>query len=185
METLQDRAKKIKDTRENEKRLKDEKELAEYETIRKKLLEEFELGFKEELDMLHKEGIKYSAHLQNYRYPFMGAYIEFKKGKNSVKMDFNSRNNYRYEFVKYSHNYDNPQKMVYGEWDKEDFIIYLQENLYKPEPEEPVGVITADDLRKEWEKETENSVTNSQEEINIEYVCWLENRLLEHKNSFM
>ena len=39
--------------------------------------------------------------------------------------------------------------------------------------------MTPDKLRKKWEAESGIPVLNSQEEIDIEYVMWLENRLIE------
>ena len=93
------------------------------------LLEEFEKGFKEQLPMLADAGIKWNARY-NSMYDHEGAYIQFRLGEKTLKMDFGSATSYRYEYTgrvgSGTHGC-----MVYGDWPKDDFIIFIYNNLIK------------------------------------------------------
>lgn len=129
METLKEKAEAILKAEEDRKALLEEEERQKIIGIKQKLLSEFEIGFKDFLDLIKMEGINYKAQMQDDRYAHFGTYIEFFRGDKSVKMDFNSRNSYRYEFVK--HNNDGRYgTMVYGEWSKDKFLVFLYRSLY-------------------------------------------------------
>ena len=91
------------------------------------LLKQFEQAFGEELPLLHQAGIKCSAHWQDHRYGFKGSYILFELDGRELKMDFSSAKSYRYEFVPYGSGRSG--RMTYGEWPKDDFYLFIDENL--------------------------------------------------------
>ncbi len=98
----------------------------QYKESQATLIEEFEIGFVQVLDMLKESGVSYSAHYQDPRYEHMGTYIQFEKeGLPPLKMDFNNRRSYRYEYVQYST--DRYGTMTYGNWDMDKFILFLAE----------------------------------------------------------
>ncbi len=99
----------------------------EREKLTDNLLVEFETGFAEQLPLLKESGISWSAHI-NSRYTQDGFYIKFKSGDIELKMDFNSAKSYRYEYTgkKGKYNYGS---MCYGNWDKEDFLLFIDEHL--------------------------------------------------------
>lgn len=108
------------------------REQQEFLAIIERLQNEFEIGFKEQISLLNESGIKWSAHLNNDKYEDQGAYILFKKGDKSIKMDFNNRVSYRYEYFPYSLNeYASKGTMVFGDWDKDDFYLFIDEKLLK------------------------------------------------------
>ncbi len=126
MTTISERAAQIRKTEEEikQKQLADQK--AETDLVKTRLLKEFEIAFEPVLQMLKTENITYSAHYQDERYFHMGTYILFKTDRDELKMDFNSANSYRYEFIKYDRGYGS---MCYGKWDMDRFIIWIDEKL--------------------------------------------------------
>jgi hypothetical protein len=123
-------ANRIRENRQIKLTEKQEQEKQEFLAIIKRLEDEFKIGFAEEIPLLEESGINWSAHLQDNRYEHMGAYILFEKDGKSVKMDFNHRKSYRYEFVPHSnHEHGARGSMVFGEWNKEDFYLFIDSNL--------------------------------------------------------
>jgi hypothetical protein len=115
----------------------EKKEAAIQEELRKMgmlILREFEEAFKDFLPLLAEEGISYAAYF-NTRYTYQGAYILFTKGSRACKMDFSNRTSYRYEYNKYE--LGRTGNSVYGEWPKEEFLLFLDRELLEPLPEQP------------------------------------------------
>lgn len=103
-----------------------QKEKAEREAKLKEILKEFEIGFAEQLPLLSEANITYSAHF-NTKYENDGTYIEFTRGDKSLKMDFSKRNLYRYEYTGKNRN---DFRMTYGNWPKDDFILFIDKRLF-------------------------------------------------------
>lgn len=125
--TIQMLAEKIK----LERKLKDNKITSQIESERKikldNLLQEFEIGFADYLSMLKEAGVSWSAHF-NTAWEHQGSYIKFKKEEKELKMDFSTRDSYRYEYVGVLGR-ERMGKMVYGNWSKEDFVLFINDNL--------------------------------------------------------
>ncbi len=130
---LQQKAAIIRQARENARKdLEQIRRDKRQESIRI-LEDEFRVGFADEIPLLEEAGIKWSAHFQDPDYEFKGAYILFEKDDKRLKMDFASRGSYRYEYVPYSlEEYAYRGSMVYGNWTKEEFILWIDENLLHP-----------------------------------------------------
>ncbi len=107
-----------------------ERSKVEEEAARKieNLEEEFKNTFPKFNEMLKAEGITWRGGLQDKRYFFKGSFIEFFYKDRSLKMDFNDRGSYRYEFVPYTTNGFLGQ-MTFGKWRAENFIVWLDEKL--------------------------------------------------------
>ncbi len=93
-----------------------------------KILQEFEIGFAKELPLLKDAGISYSAHY-NSQYDHEGTYIKFCFVGQELKMDFSARNSYRYEYTGRRGEAGNYGRMVFGDWNKEDFILFIYTGL--------------------------------------------------------
>ncbi len=128
MTQLSKMADKILKQREDVENERKEKEQAEYKSRIKYYLNEFKIGFKDELPILKEAGIKYSAHFRDIRYEHMGVYILLKKGKREIRMEFSSRTSYRYEYIPNGPHYGTH---CFGNWPKEDFIVFVDKGLLK------------------------------------------------------
>ncbi len=99
--------------------------------FKRNLLNEFESAFKPVLHLLAASGITYKAHMQDDRYVHMGSYIRFKIhtpiGPRYLNMDFNHRQSYRYEFVRYAH--DSYGRISFGKWGMDEFVLWIDEKL--------------------------------------------------------
>ncbi len=100
------------------------------------LLTEFEEGFKNEIPMLKEAGITYSAHF-NTVYAHQGAYILFKHGLKELRMDFNNRISFRYEYTPWIRGLSERVmgRCVYGDWPKDEFILFIDEGLIQQKTE--------------------------------------------------
>ena len=87
-----------------------------------KIVTEFEAGFESELPLLKEAGITYSPH---YTDDDLNSFIRFEKDNRILDMDFNNRNSYRYEHPENREHFTK----TYGEWSKDDFILWIDENL--------------------------------------------------------
>ena len=119
-------ADKISESRDKLTKGVSDQKLKEYKANIKRLEDEFKIGFKDQLLLLVEAGISWSAKLIHARSIHMGSYILFQKDKKQLKMDFHSRNSYRYEF--------SPAGIgnaVYGEWNKDDFILFITTKLLR------------------------------------------------------
>jgi hypothetical protein len=92
------------------------------------LLKDFEASFSNQLPLLIEAGIKWSAHFNDNHFHHKGSFIMFTHNGKELKMDFNGRKSYRYEYIPCTPG-RRIGKSVYGEWDKEDFILFIDENL--------------------------------------------------------
>jgi hypothetical protein len=127
MTKIEEIALKAKEKQAQDKAAQELRQEREKEEKLEKILQEFEKGFSKQLPLLEEAGITYSAQFK----PFNKGYcIHFEREHNSVKMDFVSATSYRYEFGES----DSYNKFFYGEWDKEDFLVYLYDNLWKKKP---------------------------------------------------
>ena len=121
------RANKIQEEREaSAKKIEDDKK-EYYNGIISRLQLEFEAGFVEYLPILKSDGIEYSLHLQDARYEYMGAYVSFKKGSKELRMDFYNQYSYRYIYTPYL----SAPSMAYSKWPKEDFVLFIADNLLR------------------------------------------------------
>lgn len=127
MSTISELAKGIRDAKAAAEKIAADKKRVEVREQLAFLHHEFAIAFSEMLPILEASGIAWKACLQNENYPHEGSYILFKKGNKTLKMDFLNRNYYRYEF--------NPCEereyggSVYGKWNMEKFILFLDEGL--------------------------------------------------------
>lgn len=99
---------------------------AEADKICAFITEQFRTAFLEYLPMMQEAGIKWSAHMQDRRYSSMGTFILFQKEHVVARMDFSNAKSYRYEFVRHDQGYGT---MVYDEWDKRRFALFLYEKI--------------------------------------------------------
>ncbi len=129
MTTIEEMANEIRNKRNEIKQQEEDFINKQAEKYLSTLLEEFEIAFKDYLPLLEEAGITYKAELQDRRYKFKGSYIEFKKDDKILRMDFNDKNSYRYEYVDYDNSGIRRGNSVYGNWNQEDFIIFIDEGL--------------------------------------------------------
>lgn len=128
---LQQRAAIIRQARENAAKHKEQMKLSKQREEIRIMEDEFKAGFAEEIPLLDEAGIKWAAHWQDPDYEFKGSYILFETDSKQLKMDFINRDAYRYEYVQHSlDEYRNRGTMVYGDWPKEDFIVWLDDQLF-------------------------------------------------------
>lgn len=113
------------------------------------ILEDFKETFRDYLPLLDEAGIEYNAYFNDNRYPGLyGSYIEFKRtvpsvdardivegGKNTItlRMDFDHGKSYRYEHVVRGSSTRKVGRSVYGEWPKEDIVMFLYGGLFARE----------------------------------------------------
>jgi len=106
------------------------KEMAEQQKLSKEIkacLDAFEKEFIDYLPMLKEAGIAWSAKMKFYPWIFQGVYIDFETGLSHLHMDITTGGAYRYESPPLGTN----GKMVFGKWPKEDFVVWIYENLLK------------------------------------------------------
>ena len=118
-------AKQIKSGEAKAQRAIHQQILKEQQEFEAKLLEEFKIGFSEQLPLLEEAKITFSAHQNDARYSHKGSHILFKLNKSELRMDFTNRRSYRYEHK------TEGGTMTYGEWNKEKFILFIYDNLLK------------------------------------------------------
>lgn len=123
--TLVERALKIKEQEQTEEQKAISARQREIDSRCENILESFKRGFKDEVPLLTDEGITFSAHFTT-NYEHQGTYIMFKRGDKSVKMDFSNEFKYRYEYTRP----EQAGSMVYAEWDKDKFIVFIYDNLF-------------------------------------------------------
>lgn len=126
---LAKRALKIKEFKEQVAQQDGAQRQMEYDKVIKRITEEFEAGFAEILPLLKDAGITYKGGTQEFNYPSNATYIEFFYDGKYLKMDFNHRKSYRYEFAKKSYTQINYGTMTFGEWDKDRFIVWIYDEL--------------------------------------------------------
>lgn len=115
---IRNERKAAEDKKKAEEALKTEQALLE-------ISREFEIGFASQLPLLEQAGINWSAHFNNNRYHYDGSYILFEKDGKILEMDFLNSKSYKYE-----HEYPRGvSTKCYGEWPKDDFLIFIDEEL--------------------------------------------------------
>lgn len=119
-------AEKIRNERKATEEKKKAEEAFKTEQALLNICREFEIEFADQLPLLKESGINWSAHFNNNRYHYQGSYILFKKDGKALKMDFNNKNSYRYEHV---HPNTGVGRSVYENWNKDDFLIFIDEEL--------------------------------------------------------
>lgn len=133
MSTLHEKAQEIRAKREAEKNQRIENAKKGQFEARMLLRKEFEIGFKDIIPLLEDAGISWDAFYQDPIYQFNG-YILFQYKGRRLKMDFSNRTSYRYEFVsEYKQRNGHSGTMVYGAWDKDRFITWIDEKLIRYE----------------------------------------------------
>ncbi len=127
MSTISELAKEIRDAKAAAEKIAAEKKRVEVSDQLAFIDQEFAIGFSEMLPILEASGITWEACLQDENYFFKGSYILFKKGEKRLKMDFSNQNSYRYEFQPYDKK--GHGNSVYGKWNMERFILFLDDGL--------------------------------------------------------
>jgi hypothetical protein len=90
------------------------------------ILESFKSTFFDFIPMIEEEGIKISAHFKS-AYEYKGSFIQFQKGDQLLRMDYQNAIQYRYEYT--NPDRDTIGRSVYGTWPKEDLILYIYDEL--------------------------------------------------------
>jgi len=109
-----------------------EKQKKEYLDAVESLAQSFRDSFVHYLVMLKEAGIKWTAKFNDQRYiESSGGYIEFVRGKKTLLMDFNSGTNYRYEYTGSKLRPERTGTMVFDNWDKDMFVIFIYNGLIK------------------------------------------------------
>jgi len=131
MSKLTQLAEEIRTAEADENKAKTIERQAEAERIVKTLENEFLHTFPDLLEMLKAEGITWRGGMQNENYSHMGKFIEFAFKDRRLKMDFNDRGSYRFEFVPYQGgaNFPNYGNSTFGKWPAARFIVWLDEKL--------------------------------------------------------
>lgn len=127
MSTISELAKEIRAAKAAAEKIATDKKRVEVSQQLAFIDQQFAIAFSEMLPMLKASGIDWEACLQDENYFFKGSYILFKKGEKRLKMDFSNQNSYRYEFQPYEQK--GYGKSVYGKWNMERFILFLDEGL--------------------------------------------------------
>jgi hypothetical protein len=92
-----------------------------------KAKDEFEKAFEAMLPTLAREGITYTLHMVDAKWPFLGFYVQFENRlkTRSIRMDFKDATHYRYCYTEY---YEMP-KYRFGQYDLNCFLIFIYDNL--------------------------------------------------------
>lgn len=129
MTELEKRAQKIIDKKTRTKEATEQKLAAGMAKNLLQLKNEFIEGFGDVLDLLLAAGIGWEAKYQDPLYTFKGGYIEFTLKDKSLKMDFSSADSYRLCYVPYEESRKGVCPMVYSDWSKDAFIVWVYRNL--------------------------------------------------------
>jgi hypothetical protein len=132
MSKLMDKAVKIRQERLEKERIESEFLDRKLEKDLKRIISEFEIAFSDIIPLLLEEGITYTAHY-NTKWTHQGSHILFKKGDREIKMDFLHRDSYRYEYT-FCEGRETIGRSMYDRHSMEDFIIFIDEGLFKPLP---------------------------------------------------
>lgn len=87
---------------------------------------EFTARFSSLFDSFEQMGINWRPMMNDIRYVHQGCYILFTRGEDTLKMDFNNRNSYRYEYYSNSKSHGT---ITYGDWDLERFADFIIKGL--------------------------------------------------------